>query len=118
MDNAHIMTKEEQEEHENLVRQRSSNRSRPVVTSRELDSSSGKTGPTSKQPTNDGKIIQHSSRLNIGYADTRGKRPTMEDEITIIGELRKKKVRIMLQFLMVMAEEMLHLIVQKMFKNI
>lgn len=35
-----------------------------------------------------GKILRHSSRLRIGYADTIGKRPTMEDDMTIVGRLR------------------------------
>eukprot|EP01119_Soliformovum_irregulare_P024922 TRINITY_DN9062_c0_g1_i2.p1 TRINITY_DN9062_c0_g1~~TRINITY_DN9062_c0_g1_i2.p1 ORF type:complete len:415 (+),score=113.84 TRINITY_DN9062_c0_g1_i2:99-1343(+) len=33
-------------------------------------------------------IYSRSSRLNVGYADTIGRRPTMEDEIVIKGRLR------------------------------
>jgi serine/threonine protein phosphatase PrpC len=34
------------------------------------------------------KIVSHSTRFRIGYADTIGRRPTMEDEIRIMGKLR------------------------------
>ncbi len=36
-------------------------------------------------------MVQHSSRLIIGYADTVGKRPTMEDDMAIVGNLQGKE---------------------------
>ena len=34
--------------------------------------------------------MQHSARLCVGYADTVGRRPSMEDDICIYGNLRGK----------------------------
>lgn len=90
-----IMTKEEEEELEAMIRQR---RGRGMAfydkqgppTERETLSfeplhSSGLSEPGSK--TINKRMLTHSSRLRIGYADTIGKRATMEDEIVIKGNL-------------------------------
>jgi len=100
-----IMTKEEEEEMETMVRQRRGARSGGFYGGSPPDLnglSSMDASPTSfvesfvkssgiSEPQltklND-KIIAHSTRLRIGYADTIGRRPSMEDEIAIVGKLR------------------------------
>lgn len=89
------MTKEEEEEWEVMVRQR---RSRgggfyggmpPHPSTLESDfvtRSSGLSEPHSTKTFE--KISSHSNRFCIGYADTIGRRPTMEDEIRIMGQVR------------------------------
>lgn len=101
-----IMTKEEEEEFEHMMRQRRSGRSAafyggppPRIDKGEvrLDSchldgmikSSSFTEPNAKTAPK-GKVLQHSSRLYVGYADTVGRRPSMEDDICIYGKLRGK----------------------------
>lgn len=99
-----MMTKEEEEELEAMVRQRrgrgmafydkqgppTERETLPTphatTTSAAPQSASGLSEPTSQMINK--RIINHSSRLRIGFADTIGKRPTMEDEILIQGKLR------------------------------
>ena len=54
-------------------------------------SSSGIVRPT-KRPkvAKEGKLRCESSRFKVGYADTIGRRPRMEDELVIIGHFRGK----------------------------
>lgn len=35
-------------------------------------------------------VVRQSSRLVVGYADTMGKRPSMEDDMAIVGNLRDR----------------------------
>jgi len=89
---ARIMTRQEEEEMEESIRQRrgqppSQRVWRPSGSS--LDSTgSGTSGPGMIQQKMEGKIINHSSRLLVGYADTIGRRQTMEDEFTIHGRMQ------------------------------
>jgi len=92
-----VMTKEEEDEWEMMVRQR---RSRgggfyggapPHPSTLEADfvsRSSGLSEPGCSKTFE--KIARHSTRFRIGFADTIGRRPTMEDEIRIIGKLRNR----------------------------
>lgn len=102
-----IMTKEEEEELDAMVRQRRGrgmafyNNTGPPVqretvslatispSPQNVQSTSGISEPDSE--TNNKRIASHSSRLRIGFADTIGKRPTMEDEILIQGKLRGRE---------------------------
>jgi len=102
-----IMTKEEEEEMETMVRQRRGVRSggfyggsppdlnnlssidpnsHPFVSVDSFAKSSGISEPSETKLG--GKIIEHTTRLRIGYADTTGRRPSMEDDIAIVGKLR------------------------------
>jgi len=89
-DKSVIMSKEEEEEMESLVRQR--RRSSTIYQGTpptKLDAgTSGLSEPNMTKT--DGRILRHSARLRVGFADTIGRRPTMEDEITICGKLRGK----------------------------
>jgi len=90
------MTKDEEDEWENMVRQRRGARSGgfyggppPHPSTLEVDfavKSSGISEPNCKKHYD--KVLEHSSRFRIGYAETIGRRPTMEDEIRVIGNLR------------------------------
>eukprot|EP01118_Nematostelium_gracile_P009894 TRINITY_DN3355_c0_g1_i1.p1 TRINITY_DN3355_c0_g1~~TRINITY_DN3355_c0_g1_i1.p1 ORF type:complete len:412 (-),score=105.64 TRINITY_DN3355_c0_g1_i1:46-1197(-) len=101
-----MMTKEEEQEMESMIVQR---RSRgmafydkwaaqsttvtPTVKDpplfKDISSSTQHSGLSEPNSSNvDPRIHCHSSRLRIGFADTIGKRPTMEDEIVIAGRLR------------------------------
>ena len=39
------------------------------------------------------KVKSNSARYNVGYAETIGKRPTMEDKLVILGSLGGNKDR-------------------------
>jgi len=87
-----IMSKEEEEALDAMVRQRRGrgmafyDKTGPPSERELVYSGSGLSVPDSNVTNK--RILNHSSRLRIGYADTIGKRPTMEDEIVIHGRLR------------------------------
>jgi len=92
------MTKEEEEEWESMVRQRRNARSGgfyggapPHPSTLEAEFSTKSSGIS--EPDCDklfDKVLNHTTRFRIGYADTIGRRPTMEDEIRVKGKLRTK----------------------------
>ncbi len=45
---------------------------------------------TTPKISTEGRVRSESSRLKVGFADTIGRRPFMEDEIVIVGHLRGK----------------------------
>eukprot|EP01114_Cavostelium_apophysatum_P019480 TRINITY_DN6296_c0_g1_i2.p1 TRINITY_DN6296_c0_g1~~TRINITY_DN6296_c0_g1_i2.p1 ORF type:complete len:334 (-),score=77.35 TRINITY_DN6296_c0_g1_i2:325-1326(-) len=90
------MTKEEEDEWESMVRQRRNARSGgfyggtpPHPSTLEADFTGRSSGLSEPDSAKTGeKILQHSTRFVIGYAETIGRRPTMEDEIRVVGKLR------------------------------
>ena len=132
-----LMTKEEEQDMDAMRAQRSGSRLRSGSFRFESnDQSSGSSEPSSSQIPNNSHIHQHSSRLRIGYADTRGKRGSMEDEIAIVGRLRNKyellsdlpitslllchtleRMKILLQCTMAMEAKMCLFLLLKLFTN-
>jgi len=95
---SNIMTQEEEEELEALARQRYAQRRPAFYISN--NGNSGISGPQSKMKQKNTKedlnsasneiVVRQSSRLVVGYADTMGKRPSMEDDMVIVGNLRDR----------------------------
>lgn len=93
---SNIMTPEEEEQLEALARQRYSQRRPAFYIS---NGNTGISGPISKTKAQNGKeesssneiVVRQSSRLIVGYADTMGKRPSMEDDMAIVGNLRDRE---------------------------
>jgi len=95
---SNIMTQEEEEELEALARQRYAQRRPAFYISN--NGNSGISGPQSKMKQKNTKedlnsasneiVVRQSSRLVVGYADTMGKRPSMEDDMAIVGNLRDR----------------------------
>jgi len=99
MSDTNIMNAEEEAQLEALARQRRGGRTLAMYGGPPPDLSApstclpgyrttGLSEPDSSKTNLARQILQHSTRLRIGFADTVGRRPTMEDEIVICGQLR------------------------------
>ncbi|PRP77308.1 protein phosphatase 2C-related protein [Planoprotostelium fungivorum] len=105
-DKSSMMTPEEEEEMNNLMMARRSGRSaafygemkpnpsrgvgmpvKPNPTPQVTES--GLSDPKGEQPTSP-RILRKSVRIKVGFASSQGRRPTMEDEVIIAGQLSGK----------------------------
>jgi len=108
-DKSAVMSEQEEAEMASLMSQRRAGRSSAFYGRMEANPSRGVPAPVRPNPTvtesgicepeetatepliSSPRILRQSTRVKVGFASTQGRRPTMEDEIIIAGQLKGRE---------------------------